>query len=179
MNDDKYIPLGKERVELPVREGIVQHAMTLEESIRDYARSQKEGWQQIPLLALEADGRTGFSEKYSRAYKSGYWALESSIRDGRYQVYIDLETGELVDASSVDSSFPILDLDIPKEGNPQPAKPECVLQIAHCMQELHAPFLIEKLKLKGGEPVQVHTEKNENWREVLKEQLGLSEVYTR
>ncbi len=79
---------------------IVTGAEKIVEFVRDYSRSQKEFWQRIPLLALEADGRDGFYDNYYRAYRQGFWALQSSVSRGYYSVYVDLSTGELVDAYS-------------------------------------------------------------------------------
>lgn len=72
----------------------------LVENIREYSLSQKEEWQKIPMLALEAEGRTGYSDTRSRAYTQGFWALEPATRNGKYQAYVDLATGEIVDAWS-------------------------------------------------------------------------------
>jgi len=66
--------------------------------IRALAESQRDIWQQIPYYALHADGRTGYSDKCLRAYELGYWAIGSNVRRGHFTVFVDLETGRLVNA---------------------------------------------------------------------------------
>jgi hypothetical protein len=80
------------------QKGIERQAKTLVDEIRSYSKEQKSFWNQLPYWALEADGRTGFSDSYSRAYRTGYWAVDKSIINGCYTVYVDLENGELVNA---------------------------------------------------------------------------------
>ncbi len=60
--------------------------------IRQFIKSQKKLWQKIPYLALQADGRGGFSEHYNRAYTIGYWGIHTVIG----LVYIDCANGRLV-----------------------------------------------------------------------------------
>ena len=67
----------------------------LVETIREYSRSQKEIWQLVPNLALEADGRSGYG--LNRVHSQGVLGLRSTIHDGSFTVYVDLATGELVD----------------------------------------------------------------------------------
>ena len=64
--------------------------------IRDYARSQKDLWQKLPYLDLQATGRGGFGD--SPCYREGYWIIQSSQMHsiGGYSVIVDCETGELV-----------------------------------------------------------------------------------
>ncbi|SRR6266481_4936408 len=63
----------------------------LARAIQAYAKSQKKLWQQIPYLALQADGQLGFSETYQVAYAQGYWTIERNL------LYLDCATGKLVD----------------------------------------------------------------------------------
>ncbi len=113
-----------------VRKKIGDAAEALAAAIRDYSRSQARFWYQVPHLALEADGRVcsdrGFStdRNWERAYKTGYWELDgpwaenagywSSDVLGRHRgdgdvrhhdVCVDLDSGELVDASSAESPY--------------------------------------------------------------------------
>ncbi|MDD4877969.1 MAG: hypothetical protein PHO02_02950 [Candidatus Nanoarchaeia archaeon] len=82
-------------------------ADALIEGIKEYSESQMDTWREIPSLALEADGRTGFSDSLALAYYDGYWRIESSIgRQGYYSVFVELETGSLVKEPSIKSSTP-------------------------------------------------------------------------
>lgn len=67
--------------------------------VREASRQQKALWQKIPYLALQANGRGGYSEQYKRAYHHGYWAVTGGASGFDRVVFVDLETGELVDAN--------------------------------------------------------------------------------
>ncbi len=125
---------------------IIANAEKVVREIHDYSRSQKELWQRIPLLALEADGRTGFSDNYSRAYHNGFWALEGSVSSGHYSVYVDLATGELVDAYSASRSFSVCDIDVPKDSTLKPARNVEVLNLAFNLDELDAQKIVASLE---------------------------------
>lgn len=66
------------------------------DALRQFCREQKSLWQQVPWMALQADGRTGWSESYARAYKSGYWTIDRVRVHSYYVGFVDLATGELV-----------------------------------------------------------------------------------
>ena len=76
--------------------GIFENAQNLIKEIRKYSESQKDLWRRVPLLALEADGRTTYSTKYNRAYTMGFWPLESSLEEEVYTVIVNLENGKLI-----------------------------------------------------------------------------------
>jgi hypothetical protein len=83
-------------IELMKKSNIISDASNLVKKIREYSRSQKELWQQVPWLALEADGRTGWG--YSRCYNDGLLELDACKSDGRYQALVDLATGDIINA---------------------------------------------------------------------------------
>lgn len=123
---------------------------------RELSKSQKRIWQQVPFLALQADGRTGYSDQYSRAYRQGYWAVESTVHGGSYSVYVDLETGELVSA-----------FDPRKE-----ARDEEVLMIASNPNQLDAVSLVTEIAKDAERPIgsYYNAQEQEKWRqETLKE----------
>ena len=60
--------------------------------VRAYCRSQRKLWMEIPYLALEADGRSGFSDQYSGAMHYQLWRIEI----GQVQAWICLFTGQIV-----------------------------------------------------------------------------------
>lgn len=141
------------------------NAFDLVSELRKYSASQKEIWRKVPFLALQADGITGYSDTYSRAYQQGYWALSESIVDGRYQVYVDLATGELVSAGRPD----------------RPANDSSVLVFALNPAVLDAAKIIQDLIAHAQRPYW-HTytkETQEQWRQKLIERYGLLELYER
>ncbi len=105
--------------------------------VTEFSRRQKALWQKIPFLALSANGRSGYSDQYSRAYGQGYWAVEASVSDGEYCVYVDLETGKLVNATD------------PR----RPAKAEDVLRIARSLDQLDAASIVKSLEVQAKEPI--------------------------
>lgn len=79
------------------KEDIVAKRHELAEMIRAYCRSQRELWQQIPWLALQAAGGAGrLNDELTRYYTWGLYALEPLSSASVYQCYVDLATGELV-----------------------------------------------------------------------------------
>jgi len=142
------------------RESIIQE-------IRDYVRDQKDLWAQIPYLALQANGRTGFSDNFSRAHDLGYWAIKASVRNGYYEIYIDCAIGELVDPR--DPAKAIGDSE--------------VLMLLSDLSQLDASEIIEKLRREAGEPVKCYSEKDqaehELWRTKKARELDLQKVYVR
>ncbi len=160
---------------------IIADAEKLAEGIRNYSKAQKKLWQRVPLLALEADGRDGFLDNYSRAYDTGFWALEAGIRDGCYSVYVDLATGELVDAYSASGGFSVCDIDVPKESKIKPAGKEDVLTLAFRLDELDARKLVNSLERKAKEPYPSYynPEEQEAWRDKKRKELNLQELFVR
>lgn len=55
----------------------------------DYVKSQKDIWQKIPWLALQADGRGGYNSMYGLAYEYGLWSVSDCVN-------VDLVNGDLV-----------------------------------------------------------------------------------
>lgn len=109
----------------------------LAQKTRKASRQQRVLWQQVPYLALQADGRTGYSDQYSRAYHQGYWAVESSVRGGSYTIYVDLETGELVNAYD------------PR----RTARDEDILNIFPNLHQLDAARVVKELKAGARKPI--------------------------
>ena len=167
------------------KELVKASALEIVKDIRDFSVFQKDLWQRVPWLALEADGRTGFLDKYSCAYDSGFWQLDGSIKNGHYQIYIDLATGELIDAASV-SGMPLnlRDQEIvisPKENGRKLAREEGILGLAFHLNELDASMIISDLEREAQKPYGSYYKPHaqEEWRNDLREKFGLEEVYTR
>ena len=151
-------------------------AGTLAEALRDYSRSQAMHWRLIPHLALEADGRVcsdrGFStdRNWERAYKAGYWELSGP--SAHHDVCVDLDSGELVDASSAESPY-------------EPTKPaadEDILYLAgHLDDLLDSGALVSALTGAAARPE--YNRETHGWRAKEREELRrkhhVQEVYFR
>ncbi len=152
---------------------IENDARDLVERIREYSRSQKELWQQVPLLALEAQEKDNPNNNYRRAYEQGYLR---AYDDDFTLACVDLETGELVKLSLVwtDSKgtlLPKIDYTNPKQA------PDYVVLRAYSLNSLDAEDIVKELK--DIREIDLLLRKNDAWREQLKQQLGLTEKYQR
>lgn len=143
----------------PLFKKLLASAKELVNSIRELSKSQKDAWQQVPFWALQADGRTGFSDQYSRAYRQGYWAVETTVHKGSYSVYVDLETGELVSA-----------FDPRKQ-----ARNTDVLMIASDPIQIDAVSLVKELSRDAKQPVDTYynAQKQDKWRQAILKELNL------
>jgi hypothetical protein len=65
-------------------------------ALQAFSKKQKELWQQVPYLALQADGRGGYSGQYSYAYSCGFWKLTSYSNSGMSHPYrVNCATGAI------------------------------------------------------------------------------------
>ena len=141
---------------------ILKICKELAEKIREISKSQKELWQLVPNLCLEANGRGGYSDHYQWAYTSGYWALGSSNDGYMYQLAIDLITGDIVRLS---------------DDAPLASDEEIVKTLAINFYELDASGIVEGLKkdiLKGEKDNNKEVKK---WRESTRKKLKIEKVY--
>jgi hypothetical protein len=137
-------------------------------AIRDYAREQVAEWRRVPHLALEAEGRAEHCENRARAYVYGVWAVLGDTRDRRLAVYVDLATGELVDA-----------YDFERNRVCTPAQDSEVLKIALAIGQLDAYALVAELEAKGRvayASFYVATRQDE-WRDGMRRKHGVTKVY--
>ncbi len=119
------------------RAALDQERLGLIDHIVAYVRNQKDLWAQVPELAFRADGRSGYSDNYSRAWHFKRWALDSSCgsRGVRgYTVFVELETGELIVATETRI----------------PAWPQDILPLK--IEELDAEELVAKLNAAAQAP---------------------------
>lgn len=126
------------------------------QNIRDFCESQVDIWKQIPWWALQAEGISGYNDNYQRAYAFGFWAVQSSNRQGGYTVYVNCPTGELV------SSWP----------PHKPSNPANIIGLK--LVELCAQPILDNLIKYSKEPVSKYIAKQKpNWREKLVKEYGL------
>ena len=148
-------------------------ARDLAERIREYSRSQVELWQQVPLLALEAQEKDSPNNEYRRAYEQGYLSVND---DDFTPACVDLETGELIRLSLVwTDSKGVLQPKIDYT-NPEQA-PDYAVLIAYSLDLLDAERIVKELK--DIREFDILLRKDDAWREQLKQQLGLTEKYQR
>ncbi|MCL6096394.1 MAG: hypothetical protein M1444_01775 [Patescibacteria group bacterium] len=146
---------------------------------RKVSRIQVELWRQIPWLALQADGRSGYYAKFTAAYEQGYWVLDegefSSIgTPSNTGVCVDLETGELVDTYTATNED--------WGNNPvQPASDEGILKVLAVPEQLDAATLLAWLKSDAKRPTSksYDARKQEDWRKRKIDELKLTPIYSR
>lgn len=137
------------------------------EHIRAFSRRQAALWQRVPYLALEADGRTGFNDNHSRAYRQGVWAVDSCV-NGNYTIYVDLATGELIDPFAFH-----------EKGEIKPASDAGVLTLATKLAELDAFAVVQRLEERAREPVASYYDRatQQRWREETRREYKLTAIY--
>lgn len=118
--------------------------------VREHSQSQREQWQRIPYLALQADGRSGYSDNLRRAYVNKMWALGCSTDTCGYHV-------------------------IPTGGKPRQATVEQVLVVAAHPEEIDAQRIIRWLEEEARRPYPSYyePEKQEAWRNKAMKKLKL------
>ncbi len=73
---------------------------TYADAMRQSVSENAELWGQVRGWALEADGRTGYSDLLAHAYKYSRWYLLTSRKEGFYTVSINLDHGTLIHGGS-------------------------------------------------------------------------------
>jgi hypothetical protein len=142
------------------KENIETNLSKIAEDIRQYCRDQKELWQTIPHLALETAGRGSSSERYSTAYRTGYWSINGGTL-GVISMAVDLLTGELVCFSN---GAPIAtDLDI-------------VRHIIPDLSRINAGDIISMLKEEILRFEEGDTENVKKWRQGMREKYGVQKI---
>lgn len=131
------------------------------EALRVYALAQVEDWKRIPWLALQAEGRSGFTDEGASRYGAGYLRLVNS--GGSYRIFLDLDTGELCN-----SFYPI-----------KLAPDPLVMQLTP--EDLTASKYIVELEERARRPTISYYDpaKQEEWRQQKIKQYGLTERYER
>lgn len=95
--------------------------------IRDLSKSQVELWKKVPALALEVDDKSGYSADLKLAYAKKLWTLNSNNHYGELQLFVDLDTGELVDYKR------------------NPSRADAVIKLAFSLDQIDAQKQIEWL----------------------------------
>lgn len=138
---------------------------TLVEMILNYSESQKEMWRKVPWLALQADGRSGWSQHYENAYENGLWTV-GPADGGYYHAFVDCATGKLTGFKG------------------KPLHEKYVFMLATQLNELDATAVVERMyKESLKERPSFYTV--EDWQRAADRRtakaiaLGVDEMYTR
>lgn len=145
-------------------EKIQKKSMALVKSIRDYASEQREQWQKIPWLALQAEGKEGYDGDYRFCWEYGILKLKDHL-------YVNLAGGEIlfVDKGRID--FP---------------SDSCILSLFPFSNILNADSHIEYLEsimnkedmpFDGDSGVGALFESHEQWRRFTAERYGVDKIY--
>lgn len=134
----------------------------LAQEIRDYVKSQTKLQRKIPLLALQASGRTGYQDNWDRAYSEGMQIITSSSSDGWYQIGVDCSTGELI-------NYPIFCFDKKKK----PAYDQDVINLSTVQLDAQTVLtaLISETKVHHRNFYKSE-EQVEKWREEMTREFG-------
>ncbi|MEK7628786.1 MAG: hypothetical protein AAB421_05245 [Patescibacteria group bacterium] len=141
---------------------IIQQRTALIDAVRACSRAQKDLWQKVPWLALQADGRTGYSDSYSRAYNNGLWTL-TVAHHGYCSAFVDCATGELVDAEL------------------RPLVEKYVLEVAAYIEQIDAHAVTKGLAADASRRTSdcYNADDQALWRKETAQSLNLSEGYVR
>ena len=157
---------------LDLKKKVEQEAAALAETIRTYVRSQKELWQLIPWMALNADtAHNSPCTKSDWAYDHGLWPVgEFSLQGGCFHVCVDLATGELIDPVTYFHGA----------GKIAPARDRFVLKLTAHIEELDAADIVRRLTHKAAPDIVRDRDRaaDEAWRRKIREKRGLKPVFT-
>ena len=134
--------------------------------IRNYCEKQKNLWRLVPSLALEADGRGGYSEDLQYTYWYGYWVINPF---GAHALFVDCTTGKLCYGTEH-----IID-------TPREASDASVLGLAEMLDDIDASLVIDELKEQAqedGSRFGGNIKEQERWRHDIRTRLQLGAVYT-
>jgi hypothetical protein len=137
-----------------------RHRLTTD--IREYVRSQQEEWRLVPWLALQADGRGGYSEHHSYAYHHGRWFVH------------EFGTGPLIDCASGELV----------RMNGRLLNDHSVLELANSLNAITAKEVIAQLQYQAAHGdfsghTKAELDRREQWRQRLAKKLHLKPCYVR
>ena len=121
---------------------IEERARELVVEMRQWSRDQASLWQQLPYLALRADGVDGYSDARAVCYAEGWWRITHHTSRGQYVLCsVDCATGELANqyASRAQEKLVL-------------ARDEDILPLLLKTTELDAQRIIAALVEQAGRP---------------------------
>jgi hypothetical protein len=163
-----------------IRTSIEQQTQNLVQSVRDYSKAQVDYWKQVPSLALEADGRSGYNDDFARAYHYLTWpVLQENITWGSYKAFVSLETGEIINyprwLAPIGGHDGEIDINNDETRKSEVADEDTVLRLANQLENLDAVALVDSLKKYAKTPYwrDYDPTKIIAWRKDLRKRLNL------
>ena len=147
-----------------MHEALAVDALVLVNKVKAFSWAQKELWQRVPWLALQAYAHNGHSDnqQYEVAFRNGLWLIKASISCdvvfGSYTVAVDCATGDLCRGA--------------RRG--EPADNADILRCVAHLEQFNAEEIVERLRTAA----MLHHEPNEFCTRTA-ERLKLKEIYTR
>lgn len=144
-----------------MKKNIDQIRAELVEAIRQRSLEQIELWKRVPWLALQAEGRRGYTDEGTSRYASGY--LRLLPENGVYKIFLDLDTGELCD------SYHPINL----------ANDRDVIKLTE--SDINARDYVDELIERGQQETlsMYDADKVRKWREKMIEEYGITTRYER
>lgn len=142
----------------------------LVDKIRSYSTNQFNSWRRTPLLSLEADGRSGFSDRLSGAYRDKVWKLPIRDNNGHTAIGVDLRNGNLISIPQFYVNKKIT-----------PAKDKYVIQLALDLEVINSYRINQGLIDYTNTPYSAVyvAEEQEAWRESMTKLCGLEDWVVR
>ena len=148
-----------------LRESLANAAV---DALREWCASQKELWQQVPYLSLQADGVTGFLSSHQICYTQGIYSIRHQGYDQEFRaINVDCATGRLVQWGSLQM---------------EDADSSTILQFVDHYEELDAETIIANLKAQAAAKSAYQPERTKEinaWRKAKAEELQLTLIFTR
>jgi hypothetical protein len=142
----------------------------LAEGIRAFSQSQVDSWKQLPYLALQAEGTSGYSSFRSKLYRHGLLHVVGQA-EGLYGTFIDCNNGNILrQFGKLEPNRIASDADVVEAWLPQGEK-------------FNAQKWLEQYQAAAVEPHKSYASRSEvdvrEWRHATAHQLGLLSVFQR
>lgn len=142
-----------------MKEKIEIDRAALAANIKSFVESQKTLWEQVPYWALQADGKSGFSDRYRTAYTSKVWIVFKSDISGVFTLAVDCVTGKLITPFSIGEQI-----------HQQPMDNDIIIAK---LDHLDAMLIIKELKYSAdredlpGRDYGIGYQSGNHWREIM------------
>lgn len=153
-----------------------EKADALIKEIRQYSESQKELWQKLPYLALQAEGRGEQKGEFvfGHIYYRGYKNLSCTWGEYSHYASIDLETGIIVKTGNI----------ILNHYRYEPADNGLVGKLAGHIDEIDASAALRHFEELASQPYDksiciVGIDKIEEKKNAIIQELNLKKIYVR
>ena len=151
-----------------LKSALQPQAQELIDAIKAYCESQVDLWRRVPDLALEADGRTGYSSNLQLCWQRGLWEVGASkavSEPGRPLVSVDCASGKLVWSFTTDREPP----------------DDAVLRLALYPDAIDAALVLSDLAIATSQDhfYAYDVAKQEAWRKKMRYEYQVKPLYKR